>query len=143
MPTEVDESRDLARAFWAGRDLICPRHGVKMKATFVQTTYADHIACDCPTGKESFTINQRPRQMEFNAHQIEGLVVFIQRNDSIRCYRCQSKLQVDARPDPQSGVTRYAFTCIRCFSYGFWEGRPEKANVVGVTEALEESGAVN
>ena len=141
MTNEVDEYRELARAFWAKRDVICPTHGVKMKTLFVQTTYSDHIACDCPAGKETFIVKQRPRQMEFNPHQVEGFVVFLQRGDNIRCYRCQSQLQVESIVDPDRGTTRFTFTCVRCFSYGFWQGRPEEANIVGVSEALESAPA--
>ena len=136
MPTEVDARRELARAFWEGRDPMCPRHNVKVRATFVESTYFDHIAVDCPKGKETFTIPQRPRQSRFNAHQLEGLVVFIEQGDNVLCYRCQSRLQIERNDDAVTGVTHFEFTCIRCLSYGSWTGKPEKANIVGVTEAL-------
>ena len=44
MPTEVETLRDLARAYWAGKELRCPKHPAsRLTGTFVQTTYADHI----------------------------------------------------------------------------------------------------
>ncbi|HVT45577.1 MAG TPA: hypothetical protein VMT00_14450 [Thermoanaerobaculia bacterium] len=136
MPTEVDESRDLARAFWSGKDAICPKHGVKLAATFTKTTYFDHLTFECPKGKETIIVPQRPRQVEYNRHQIEGLVVFRQQGDNILCYRCQAKLQVEAKENPVTGTTAYTFTCVRCFSFGTWEGKPEEASIVGVSELL-------
>ena len=134
MPTEVDESRELARAFWDGKSIPCPKHvGVFLRGTFVATTYADHIMLDCPKGRETYAIPQRPRQREFNPHQVEGLVVFIQRSDSVRCYRCQSKLQIEVRDNIEEGTTQYNFTCVRCFSFGSWKGRPEEASIETVT----------
>ncbi|HVT01953.1 MAG TPA: hypothetical protein VHL58_01100 [Thermoanaerobaculia bacterium] len=128
---EIDELRELAKSFWAKEDLLCPRHpGVKMKGSFIQTTYADHIYLDCPKGKETITIPQRPRQQEFNGPQIEGLVVFLQQGDRVLCYRCQSKLVIDQRElQAGSGINRLLFTCVRCLSYGAWEGKPEEASI--------------
>lgn len=130
MPTDVDINRELARAYWQQEPVSCPKHGgAILKGNFVETTYFDHIVLDCPKGRETYTIPQRPRQVEFNPRQVEGLVVFVQRRDSIRCYRCQSQLQMDAQPDRLNGTTRYVFTCVRCFSWGAWSGRPEEASI--------------
>lgn len=130
MPTEVEELRDLAKAYWAGRDIPCPKHpGAKMTGAFVQTTYKDHIFLTCQRGKETITIPQRPRQLEFQRQQVEGYVENIQRGDANLCYRCQSVLEVEANENPQSGVTAYTFTCTRCFSYGTWMGLPETAKI--------------
>ena len=42
MPTEVEQLRELVRAFWSNRDIECPKHpGVKMNGSFVQTTFAE------------------------------------------------------------------------------------------------------
>ena len=130
MPTEVEVLRDLVAAYWAGKDVICPKHpGVKMTGSFVQTTFADHVFLTCPRGKETITIPQRPRQIEFQRQQVEGFVENIQRGDRNLCYRCQSSLEVNADENPISGVTSYTFTCIRCFSYGTWLGHPEAAKI--------------
>jgi len=130
MPTEVEQLRDLARAFWAGRDIPCPKHpGVKMTGSFVQTTFSDHIFLTCPRGKETIIIPQRPRQVEFQAQQVEGFVENIQRGDAIQCYRCQSPLEVNTNEDAVTGVGKYFFTCVRCLSYGEWIGRPEEAKI--------------
>jgi hypothetical protein len=138
MPSEVEVNRELARAFWNDRPVPCPRHGgTFLSGTFVETTYADHIVLDCPRGRETYTIPQRPRQQEFNPRQVEGLVVFLQRGDSIRCYRCQSKLQVDVDTERGTGVARYVFTCVRCLSWGRWTGRPEEASIEAPTVAGE------
>ncbi|HEV7920276.1 MAG TPA: hypothetical protein VGR02_05740 [Thermoanaerobaculia bacterium] len=130
MPTEVEELRELARAFWAGRDIPCPKHpGAKMTGSFVQTTYKDHVFLVCQRGKETITIPQRPRQLEFQRQQVEGFVENIQRGDANLCYRCQSVLEVAANENPNSGVTAYTFTCTRCLSYGTWMGLPATAKI--------------
>ncbi len=130
MPTEVEQLRDLARAYWAGQDIPCPKHpGVKMTGTFEQTTFADHIFLTCPRGKETISLPQRPRQIVFQEQQVEGFVENIQRGDAILCYRCQSPLEVNTREDPVTGIGHYVFTCVRCLSYGEWAGRPENAKI--------------
>ena len=130
MPTEVEQLREFARAFWAGRDIECPRHaGAKMTGSFVQTTFADHIFLECPRGKETITIPQRPKQIVFQRQQTEGFVENIQRGDANLCYRCQSPLEVNANENAVTGVTHYTFTCVRCFSYGEWVGKPELAKI--------------
>ena len=130
MPTEVEQLRDLAREFWAGHAIPCPKHpGVTMTGSFVQTTSADHIFLTCPRGKETITIPQRPRQMEFHAQQVEGFVENIQRGDANLCYRCQSVLEVTTKENTTTGITHFTFTCVRCFSYGEWLGHPESAKI--------------
>lgn len=130
MPTEVEQLRELARAYWAGRPIPCPRHpGATMTGSFVQTTFADHIFLSCPRGKETITIGQRPKQTEFQDQQVEGFVENLQRGDAILCYRCQSKIETDARENRETGITDYTFTCIRCFSWGRWVGKPELAKI--------------
>ncbi|HET7435707.1 MAG TPA: hypothetical protein VFN10_13445 [Thermoanaerobaculia bacterium] len=131
MPTEVEVLRELARAYWAGKESACPKHpGAKLTGSFVQTTFADHIFLTCPRG-DTITIPQRPKQMEFYDQQVEGLVESMQRGDAIRCYRCQSILETDAKPNADTGVTDFTFTCVRCFSWGRWVGRPEWAKIGG------------
>lgn len=130
MPTEVEQMRELARAYWAGNPIPCPRHpGAQLTGSFVQTTFADHVFLSCPRGKETITIPQRPKQTEFQDQQVEGMVENLQRGDAILCYRCQSKIEVDARPNRETGITDYTFTCIRCFSWGRWVGKPELAKI--------------
>jgi hypothetical protein len=140
MPSEVELYRDLVKAFWSGKDVICPKHpGAKMIGSFVQTTFADHVFLTCPRGKETYTIRQRPRQMEFDRQQVEGFVENLQRGDSILCYRCQSELETDAEENATSGVTDYTFTCVRCFSYGRWIGKPELAKIGNPKKAKKAS----
>jgi hypothetical protein len=130
MPIEVEDLRDLARAYWAGKPLKCPTHpGGVLTGSFVQTTYADHIFLTCSVARETISIPQRPRQMEFYDQQVEGFVENIQRGDAILCYRCQSKVETDAKPNGETGITEYTFTCIRCFSWGRWVGKPELAKI--------------
>ena len=130
MAGKVEELRDLARAFWSNRDIECPKHpGVKMMGSFVQTTFADHIYLTCPKGKESITIGQRPKQVVFQAQQVEGFVENIQRGDANLCYRCQAPLETNASENANNGVTHFTFTCVRCFSYGEWMGHPETAKI--------------
>ena len=130
MPSDVELFRELAKAFWSNKPVICPKHpGVKMAGSFVQTTFADHLFLTCPAGKETIQIPQRPRQMEFNKQQVEGYVENIQRNDKNLCYRCQSKLEMEADENVDTGVTDYTFTCVRCFSYGTWKGHPAAAKI--------------
>jgi hypothetical protein len=130
MPTEVEQLRDLARAFWAGQPTPCPKHpAVMMTGSFVQTTFADHIFLTCPRDKQTIQIPQRPKQMEFYDQQVEGFVENMQRADAILCYRCQSKIEVDAKENRETGITDYTFTCIRCFSWGRWVGKPELAKI--------------
>ena len=130
MPTEVEQMREMARAYWGGKPIPCPRHpGAMLAGTFVQTTFADHIFLSCPRGKETITIGQRPKQMEFQEQSVEGFVENLQRGDAILCYRCQSKIEVDAKENRESGVTDYTFTCIRCFSWGRWVGKPSLAKI--------------
>src|SRR5438552_10782927 len=130
MPTEVEQLRELAKAYWAGRPIPCPKHpGVNMTGTFVQTTFADHVFLTCPMGKETLAIPQRPKQIEFQAQQVEGFVESMQRGDAILCYRCQSKLEVAIVENRESGVNEYNFTCVRCLSYGAWTGKPELAKI--------------
>ena len=132
MPTEVEQLREIVRAFWSNKDIECPKHaGVKMTGTFVQTTYADHVYLTCPRGKESITIPQRPKQVVFQDQQVEGFVENINRGDAILCYRCQAPLETNAKEDPNTGVTHFVFTCVRCFSYGEWMGKPETAKIGG------------
>jgi hypothetical protein len=100
-----------------------------MTGSFVQTTFADHVFLSCPRGKETISIQQRPRQTEFNEQQVEGFVENLQRSDKNLCYRCQSKLEVAADEDVETGVTDYTFTCVRCFSYGTWKGHPSLAKI--------------
>ena len=100
-----------------------------MTGSFVKTTFADHIFLSCPRGKETYTIPQRPKQMEFYDQQVEGFVENLQRADAILCYRCQSKMEVDAIENRETGITDYTFTCIRCFSWGKWIGKPELAKI--------------
>lgn len=130
MPTEVQQLRDLARAFWQGEPITCPKHpGTTLTGSFVQTTYKDHIVLTCPRGKETITIPQRPRQIEFQAQQVEGMVENIQRGDKNLCYRCQSVLEVEAVENAETGVTDYTFTCVRCLSWGRWYGHPDLAKI--------------
>lgn len=130
MPSEVEVLRDLARLYWAGKPLACPRHpGAMLTGSFVQTTFADHIFLSCSQGKETITIPQRPKQIEFQDQQVEGFVENMQREDAILCYRCQSKIAVSAKPNNETGITDYTFTCIRCFSWGRWVGKPELAKI--------------
>jgi len=108
----------------------CPKHaGSMLTGSFVQTTFADHIFLTCPRGRETITIPQRPRQMEFHDQQVEGFVENIQRGDAILCYRCQSVMETDAKLNRDSGITDYTFTCVRCFSWGRWVGKPELAKI--------------
>ena len=130
MATEVEKLRELARAFWAGKPIECPKHpGVKMTGSFVQTTFADHIFLDCPRGKETITIPQRPKQVVFQAQQVEGFVENLQRGDAILCYRCQAPLETHITENATTGVNEYMFTCVRCLSYGEWVGKPELAKI--------------
>ena len=130
MPTEVEQNRDLARAFWAGKPIACPKHpGVLLTGSFVQTTFADHIFLTCPRDKQTITIPQRPKQMEFYDQAVEGMVESLQRGDAILCYRCQSKIEINAKENRETGITDYTFTCIRCFSWGQWIGKPELAKI--------------
>jgi hypothetical protein len=130
MPTEVEQLRDFAKAYWANQPIPCPRHaGVNMTGSFVQTTFADHIFLTCPRGKETITIPQRPRQMEFYPQAVEGMVENVQRGDAVLCYRCQSKVEIATKENPNTGRADYTFTCIRCFSYGTWSGKPELAKI--------------
>ena len=130
MPTEVEQLRDLASAFWAGQEIHCPKHPpAKMSGEFVQTTFADHIFLTCSRGKETIDIPQRPRQVVFQDQQVEGMVENLQRGDAILCYRCQSPLEVHTKEDAETGVVRYVFTCVRCLSWGEWAGRPEEAKI--------------
>ena len=130
MPSEVEQLRELAKAFWAGQAVKCPKHPTStMSGSFVQTTFADHVFLTCPIAKETFQIPQRPRQMEFNLQQVEGFVENIQRGDKNLCYRCQSKLEMVTDENVDTGVTEYTFTCVRCFSYGTWKGHPTAAKI--------------
>jgi len=132
MPTEVEVFRDLARAFWAGKPVECPKHrGALFTGSFVQTTFADHIFLTCAKGKETLTIPQRPKQMEFYDQQVEGFVENLQRGDAILCYRCQARVETDAKENRETGITDYTFTCTRCFSWGRWVGKPELAKIGG------------
>jgi len=130
MPTEVEQMRELARLYWSGKPIPCPRHpGANLKGSFVQTTFADHVFLTCPRGKETITIGQRPKQIEFQEQQVEGFVENLQRGDAILCYRCQSKIETNAVENRETGITDYTFTCIRCFSWGRWVGKPELAKI--------------
>ena len=123
MANDVQQLRDLARVFWAGKPVPCPKHpGLTMNGSFVQTTFADHLFLTCPRG-ETITIPQRPRQMEFHRQQVEGFLENIERGDANLCYRCQSELVVDSFENPDTGLAGYTFTCVRCFSYGIWSGQ--------------------
>ena len=130
MPTETEQMRDLVKAFWAKQPIECPRHrGALMTGSFVKTTFADHVFLTCPRGRETISIPQRPIQIEFQAQQVEGMVENIQRGDRNLCYRCQSKIEVDSKENVETGVTRFTFTCVRCFSYGTWTGQPALAKI--------------
>ena len=130
MPSEVEVLRDLARSYWAGKETRCPKHPASLLVgSFVQTTFADHIHLTCTAGKETILIPQRPNQMEFYDQQVEGFVENLQRGDAILCYRCQSKIQTVTKENRETGVNDYTFTCIRCFSWGRWVGRPELAKI--------------
>jgi hypothetical protein len=130
MPTEVEVLREIARAFWANQPMRCPKHTTSpLTGSFVQTTFADHIALVCTLGKESITIPQRPKQTEFQGQQVEGFVENLQRGDAILCYRCQARMEVNARANVESGITDYTFTCVRCLSWGRWVGKPELAKI--------------
>ncbi len=100
-----------------------------MTGSFVHTTFADHIFLTCPRDNQTITIPQRPRQIEFQQQQVEGMVENIQRGDENLCYRCQSKLELEAVENPNTGITEYTFTCVRCFSYGKWVGHPSAAKI--------------
>jgi len=130
MASEVETLRELARAYWAGKPVPCPKHpGAMLAGSFVQTTFADHIFLTCPRGKETIQIPQRPKQMEFHDQQVEGFVENLQRGDAILCYRCQSVMETDAKLNRDTGITDYTFTCVRCFSWGRWVGKPELAKI--------------
>jgi hypothetical protein len=130
MPSEVEVSRELARAYWGGKAVECPKHpGATMTGSFVQTTFADHIFLTCTRGKETITIGQRPKQMEFYDQQVEGMVENLQRGDAILCYRCQSPIETSTKTNNDTGIADYVFTCIRCFSWGRWVGKPELAKI--------------
>ena len=130
MPTEVEQLRDLAIAFWANKPIPCPKHpGVNMTGEFVRTTFADHVFLTCPRGKETITIPQRPKQTQYYPQAVEGFVENLQRGDAILCYRCQSPLEVDTQENATTGVATYTFTCVRCLSYGTWVGKPAEAKI--------------
>jgi len=130
MATEVETLRELAKLFWSGKPIPCPQHpGGTLTGSFVQTTFADHIFLTCPRGKETITIPQRPRQMEFHPQAVEGMVENIQRGDRNLCYRCQSPVEVATKENVETGRVDYTFTCIRCFSFGSWSGKPEAAKI--------------
>jgi len=130
MPAEVEQLRDLVKAYWENRDVLCPRHiGAKMTGSFVQTTFADHVFLTCPRGKETVTILQRPRQIQFQSQQVEGLVENIQRGDANLCYRCQSAMETAVKENPETGRGEYTFTCVRCLSWGTWSGHPDQAKI--------------
>jgi len=130
MPTEVEQLRDLARAFWAKKPILCPKHpDANMTGEFVQTTFADHIFLVCQRGKETITIPQRPKQIEFYPQSVEGFVENLQRGDAILCYRCQAPLEVETQENATSGVAAYTFTCVRCLSWGQWAGKPAEAKI--------------
>jgi hypothetical protein len=130
MPSEVETFRELAKAYWANEEILCPTHpGAPMTGTFVATTFADHVFLTCTRKKETIMIPQRPRQMEFNDQQVEGMVENLQRGDQNLCYRCQSKLEMKADENVTTGVVDYTFTCVRCFSYGTWKGNPAAAKI--------------
>ena len=132
MPTEVETMRELVRAFWAGSSVRCPKHaGATMTGSFVQTTFADHVSLTCSRGRESIVIPQRPRQIEFQDQQVEGYVENLQRGDAIRCYRCQASVETAEIANRETGVSDYTFTCVRCFSWGRWVGKPELAKIGG------------
>jgi hypothetical protein len=121
MTTEVEQLRELARAYWKDGSAPCPKHpGVTMTGSFVETTFADHIVLTCPRGRESITIPQRPKQTEFQAQQVEGYVENLQRGDAILCYRCQSSIETESHVDTVTGASEYTFTCVRCLSWGRW-----------------------
>ncbi|MBV9493394.1 MAG: hypothetical protein JOZ54_04060 [Acidobacteria bacterium] len=145
MPSEVEVLRELAKAYWAGRDIPCPKHpGAKMIGSFVQTTAKDHIFLTCARANETITIPQRPKQLEFQRQQVEGFVENIQRGDANLCYRCQARLEVATNENPNTGVTEFTFTCTRCFSYGTWTGLPELAKIgsAPTSGTKKKSGAV-
>jgi hypothetical protein len=130
MPTEVETLRELARAFWGNRPMRCPKHPAStLSGSFVQTTYADHLALVCALGRETITIPQRPKQTEFQAQQVEGMVENLQRGDAILCYRCQASMETNAKANNETGITDYTFTCTRCLSWGRWVGKPELAKI--------------
>jgi hypothetical protein len=130
MPSEVEQFREMAKLYWAGKEIPCPKHpGARLNGSFVQTTFADHIFLTCSSGKETITIPQRPRQTVFNAQQVEGMVENTQRGDTNLCYRCQARLEMQTDADVNSSITDYTFTCTRCFSYGTWKGHPEAAKI--------------
>jgi hypothetical protein len=130
MPSEVEVLRELARAYWSGKTIPCPKHPAStMTGSFVQTTFADHIFLTCSSGKEAITIGQRPKQIEFQDQQVEGFVENLQRGDAILCYRCQSKVETSTKANPETGISDFTFTCIRCFSWGRWVGKPELAKI--------------
>jgi hypothetical protein len=130
MPSPVSINRELARTYWSGKPVKCPNHpAATLSGNFVKTTYADHLVLTCPAGKEVISIPQRPKQTEFQDQQVEGLVESMQRGDAIRCYRCQSIMEVEAKPDRDTGIIDHMFTCVRCFSWGRWVGNPELAKI--------------
>jgi hypothetical protein len=130
MPTDTETNRELARAYWANKPMPCPKHpGANLSGSFVQTTFADHIFLTCDRGKETITIPQRPKQMEFQDQAVEGMVENLQRGDAILCYRCQAPVDTNSKANPESGITDYTFTCRRCFSWGRWVGKPELAKI--------------
>ncbi|HVR42385.1 MAG TPA: hypothetical protein VMS56_02970 [Thermoanaerobaculia bacterium] len=117
----LSQQRDLVRAFWRGEPTPCPLHtSAQLRAEHVRTTHADHLVFTCPEGGEVTTVPQRPRQVEFNPPQVEGLLLNIERGDAILCYRCQSKLAVESDDAPGRPSTRMEFICVRCLSWGTW-----------------------
>jgi len=36
---------------------------------------------------------------------------------------------VNTKENSTTGITHFTFTCVRCFSYGEWLGRPEMAKI--------------
>ena len=130
MPTEVEVMRDLARAYWANQPIECPKHrGALMTGSFVHTTFADHVFLTCTKGRETIMIQQRPKQVEYQPQSVEGMVENIQRGDNNLCFRCQSKIEVATKEDVNPGVTRFTFTCVRCYSWGTWTGLPALAKI--------------
>ena len=119
---EIDDLREIARLFWDEKPIPCPKHPTGMlRGSFVKTTYADHIHLECNVGREWIDIPQRPRQMEFNVPQVEGLVESLDRGDGVKCFRCQANLVVKQDERPGSSPHEYRFTCVRCLSWGVWK----------------------
>ena len=142
MALSLVEKSKLVSLFWKDSPSACPKHGVEMRASFVERVYKPQIVMVCPKG-DMYRFDQKPRQIEFSRPHLKTMALDAQERESPSCPQEFTPLVVFRTPAKFLPVGwDYTFICPTCLSFGQWvdTGRPDE-DVVAAPKVKKEAPA--